>query len=355
MPSPPAHTPTSVLIVDDLAENITAMAGMLRHDYRVLFATSGADALQLLQDQAVDLILLDVLMPDMDGYEVCRRLKHNLLWRDIPVIFVSALGEAGNEARGLSVGAADYLHKPCHPDIIRLRVQMHLERRQQERTLQRLVQQRTAELDDTRTEIVRRLGRAAEYRDNETGLHVIRVGNVASLLARAVGAQEPVVDILRQAAPLHDVGKIGIPDHILLKPGPLTASEWETMKTHTFIGAEIIGQHESALMQMARTICLSHHEKWNGQGYPGGLRGDAIPLEGRITAIADVFDALVSERSYKKAWPCAQAIAYIRQQSGIAFDPVLVEHFMRLVPEIETANRAYADTLKACDPGADSV
>lgn len=332
-------TQPSILIVDDVPENITAMAGALRQHYRVLGATNGADALRVVHEQVVDLILLDVMMPEMDGFAVCAKLKEHWVWREIPVIFVSALGEPRDEARSLAAGAADFLHKPCHPDIIRLRVQIHLERRHQERLLQRLVRERTAELDETRAEIAKRLARAAEYRDNETGLHVARVSNTACLLARAAAVPPDLVDLLGQAAPLHDIGKIAIPDHILLKPGPLTHEEFEVMKSHSLVGAEIIGQHASALMQMARTVCLTHHERWNGQGYPFGLCGEGIPLEGRITAIADVFDALTSPRPYKKAWSQSDALQHIQDQSGIAFDPDLVREFLRIYPQIEEVNR----------------
>ena len=257
-----------ILIVDDVAENITTMAGALRPHYRVLCATNGADALRLLQEQVVDLVLLDVMMPDMDGYAVCSQLKEHWTWRDIPVIFVSALGEPGDEARGLALGAADFLHKPCHPEIIRLRVQMHLERRHQERQLQRLVRERTVELDETRAEITKRLARAAEYRDNETGLHVTRVANSVCLLARAIGVPQDLVELLALAAPLHDIGKIAIPDNILLKPGRLSPEEFEVIKTHTLVGAEIVGHHASALIQLARTVCLTHHERWDRSGLP---------------------------------------------------------------------------------------
>jgi len=338
------NTPKTILVVDDIPSNISTLAGILRDHYRVLFATNGANALQITQKEVIDLILLDIMMPDMDGYEVCRHLKANLATRDIPVIFVTAMSETSDEMRGLELGAVDYLHKPCAASIVRLRVELHLEHRQRHLTLEHLVHERTAELEETRIEIVRRLGRAAEYRDNETGMHVIRMSHTARLLALAAGASEVQADLLLSAAPMHDVGKIGIPDRVLTKPGPLTADEWLLMKTHPRIGAEIIGHHPSSLMQMARTVALTHHEKWDGSGYPHGLAGTEIPIEGRIVAIADVFDALTSERPYKHAWSTADALDHMRAQAGHAFDPGLMTHFLPLIPAIELIRQEYNDT-----------
>ncbi len=298
----------TVLVVDDVPENITVLAGILRGQYRVVFATRGADALAIVREQRVDLILLDVMMPEMDGYEVCRLLKADPSTRGIPVIFVTALTEAGDEARGLRVGAVDYLHKSSHASIVRLRVQMHIERYNQNLALERRVKERTQELEDSRREILRRLGMAAEYRDNETGLHVIRMAKSAHLLALAAGLSASHADLVLNAAQLHDVGKIAVPDHILLKPGPLDEKEWEVMKTHASIGALIIGDHNSELLRMAKVIALTHHEKWDGSGYPRGLTGETIPIEGRIVAIADVFDALTNERPYKHAWTQDEAV-----------------------------------------------
>lgn len=336
-------TPT-VLIVDDIKDNITVLSGMLRDKYRVLFATSGQDALRIVAEQPVDLILLDVMMPGMDGFEVCRRLKSNLTTQEIPVIFVTSLGDAGDETRGLELGAADYLQKPCKPQIVRMRVQLHLERHNTKAALERLVQERTFELNESRVEIVRRLGRAAEYRDNETGMHIIRMSKVSHLIARAVGLSESAADLILNAAPMHDIGKIGIPDIVLLKPGRLDGAEWELMKTHTLIGAEIIGDHNSDLLRLARTVALTHHEKWDGSGYPQGLVGEAIPIEGRIVAIADVFDALTSERPYKAAWTTVDAMNYMEQQSGISFDPHLLELFLTNIALVGNIREEYSDT-----------
>ncbi len=344
--------PSTILVVDDMPGNISTLAGMLRGQHRVIFATSGADALEQVRRQTVDLILLDVMMPEMDGYEVCRRLKADIATREIPVIFVTALNEASDEARGLQLGAADFLHKPCHAAIVRLRVQLHLERYNQNLALERRVRERTRELAETRIEIVRRLGRAAEYRDNETGMHVIRMSKTSRLLALAAGVSAKQAELLLNAAPMHDIGKIGIPDRILLKPGPLDPEEWAVMKCHPRIGAEIIGEHPSELLQMARTVALAHHEKWDGSGYPQGLAGEAIPLEARIVAIADVFDALTSERPYKRAWDTIAAVDYMQAQCGKSFDPALLPLFLGLIPEVKDIRRKYADTP---EPGLDGA
>ena len=335
--------PQTVLIVDDVAENITVLSAILRGQYRVVFATRGVDALEIVRKQPVDIILLDVMMPEMDGYEVCRLLKGDIATRDIPVVFVTALSEAGDEAIGLKVGAVDYLPKSAHASIVRLRVQMHLERRNSTLLLERLVQERTHELQESRHEVVRTLGLAAEFRDNETGLHVVRMAKSAHLLAAAAGLASAHADLILDAAPLHDVGKIGIPDSILLKQGPLETFEMNKMKTHASIGAQIIGNHQSKQMKLAKVIALTHHEKWDGTGYPRGLAGEDIPLEGRIVAVADVYDALTSKRPYKEAWTADKAMEYVQSQSGKSFQPALVEHFVGLAPQIEAISRNFAD------------
>lgn len=340
MSAPPQGT---ILVVDDVPENITVLSGILRDHYRVIFATSGAGALEVVRKQPVDLILLDVMMPEMDGYEVCRRLKDNIATRAIPVVFVTALTDSSDQMRGLELGAVDYLHKPCHAAIVRLRVRLHIEQYNQNLALERRVCERTRELEETRIEIVRRLGRAAEYRDNETGMHVIRMSKTSHLLALAAGVPEAEAGVLLNAAPMHDIGKIGIPDVVLLKPGKLVGEEWEVMKTHARIGAEIIGEHDSELLRMARVVALTHHEKWDGTGYPQALAGEDIPLEGRIVSIADVYDALTSQRPYKRAWSSEEALTYMRSQTGLSFDPHLLNLFFGLVPQVEAIRAQYAD------------
>lgn len=312
----------TVLLVDDEPANLHVLRHVLEADYRLLFARDGARALELARLQQPALILLDVMMPGLTGYEVCRHLQAAPETRHIPVIFVTALADPADEAEGFAAGGVDYIIKPISAPTVRARVRTHLS----------LV--RTEELYQTRLQIVQCLGLAAEYKDNETGLHVVRMSHYSRILALAVGYSEAAADELLNAAPMHDVGKIGIPDYILRKPGPLEPDEWAVMRQHPEIGARIIGQHPSGLLRKASEIALAHHEKWDGSGYPNGLRDEAIPLSARIVAIADVFDALTSERPYKKAWPVDQAVAHIVEQSGRHFDPDLVRRFQAELPAL---------------------
>jgi len=334
----------TTLIVDDVPENIDVLNSILKDDYQVKVALNGERTLKIANsDSPPDLILLDIMMPGMDGYEVCRQLKSNLSTRKIPVVFVTAKGEVEDETKGFGLGAIDYITKPVSPPIVKARVETHLALFDQNRELERKVQDRTAELNETRLQIIQRLGRAAEFKDNETGLHIIRMSYYTHLIAQSAGLSEDHVDILFNAAPMHDVGKIGIPDKILLKPGKLDADEWEIMKQHTTIGAEIIGNHGSELLQLARLIALTHHEKWNGQGYPEGISGEDIPIEGRIVAIADVFDALTNERPYKSAWSIEDACDLIDNEARKHFDPKLTKAFCGVLPEIVEVKEKYAE------------
>ncbi len=327
---PNAHQPL-ILIVDDEANNLQVLRHILQDDYRLVFAKSGAKALELVAKEKPGLILLDVMMPEMSGHEVYRILKSQPQTRGIPVIFVTALADINDEKLGFELGAVDYITKPVSPPIVRARVKNHLS----------LV--RVEELLETRLQIVQTLGLAAEYKDNETGLHVIRMSRYTQLLARAAGFSDADAERILHAAPMHDVGKIGIPDAILRKPGKLDADEWEVMQTHAAIGGRIIGQHSSGLLKMAHDIAVSHHEKWDGSGYPAGLAGTDIPLEGRIVAIADVFDALTSERPYKKAWPVEQAVQLLRDEAGKHFDPELVPLFIELLPQVLQIKEQWAE------------
>jgi putative two-component system response regulator len=332
----------TLLIVDDVAENIHSLAEVLKDDYRIQVATSGMQALDTAGGaQRPDLILLDIVMPEMDGYTACKLLKANPATRGIPVIFVTALNEAADETQGLQLGAVDYLTKPINPAIVRARIQTHLALRNQTRELERLVDLRTAELEMTRRQIIYRLGRAAEFKDYETGNHVLRVSHYARLIGAAAGMDAAAVSILFNVVPLHDVGKMGIPDYILRKPGPFDADERSVIKRHPIIGAEIIGQHEDELLKTAYLVSLTHHERWDGSGYPNRLRGEEIPLVGRIVAIADVFDALISRRPYKEAWPVEQAVEYITDNAGKYFDPKLVDAFRSVLPEILAVKDKY--------------
>ncbi len=334
-----------VLVVDDIPENIDVLSGVLRPNYRVKAALSGPRALAIaLSDPQPDIILLDIMMPGMDGYDICRRLKEDLRTRAIPVIFVTAKSEADDEALGLELGAVDYIVKPVTPAIVIARVQTHLALYAQNRELDRKVRERTEELASTRLQIIRRLGRAAEFKDNETGLHVIRMSHYSRLIAEAMGAGDAWLDLLFNAAPMHDIGKIGIPDHILLKPDKLNRDEWEIMRRHPLYGAEIIGEHRSELMVLSREIALSHHEKWDGTGYPHGHSGESINIAARIVALADVFDALTTARPYKTAWSVKDAVDYIDGQKGKHFDPELVLMFHRVLPSIIRIREEYAES-----------
>jgi len=274
----------SLLLVDDEPTNLRVLRTVLQEQYRLLFAKSGEEALQLLEKEQADLILLDVMMPGLTGFDVCARLKVNPLTCAIPVIFVTALKDEMDETKGFEVGAVDYITKPISPAVVRARVKTHLS----------LVQ--AQELKQTRLQVIQRLGRAAEYKDNETGLHVMRMSHYAQVIALAYGFSEQKAEDLLHAAPMHDIGKIGIADSILLKPGKLTTEEYQEMQKHPLIGAEIIGDCESDLLKMAKAVALYHHEKWDGTGYPFGLSGEQIPVEARIVALSDVFDALTSAR-----------------------------------------------------------
>ncbi len=334
----------TILIVDDTAENIDLLAGILKAEYQIKVASNGKRALAIAQSaRPPDLILLDIMMPDIDGYEVCRQLKEDPGTQNIPVIFVTAKIQIADELRGFELGAADYITKPISPPIVLARVATHLALYDQNRALEARVRERTDQLWEAQKLIIHRLGRAAEFKDNETGLHVIRMSLYTRLLAVAAGMDDAEADLLMDAAPMHDIGKIGIPDRILQKPGKLDPQEWEVMQSHAELGAEIIGQPDCALLALARTVALTHHEKWDGSGYPRGLAGSDIPRVGRIVAIADVFDALTSERPYKRAWSVEHALIYLQEHSGSQFDPELVALFVELGDQIKAIKEAYAD------------
>ncbi|MFT3721288.1 response regulator [Pseudorhodoferax sp.] len=322
---------STLLLVDDEPANLQVLRYTLQDEHRLLFARDGQTALALVRAERPDLVLLDVMMPGLTGYEVCKALKADPAVAAIPVIFVTAMSESTDEQYGLELGAVDYIAKPFNPHIVRARVRNHLS----------LVQAR--ELRETRLQLVQSLGTAAEFKDQETGRHVIRMSHFSRTLALAVGYGEAAAEDVLHAAPMHDVGKIGIPDAILQKPGPLTPEEMATMRTHTVIGARIIGKHPSSMLDMAATIALRHHEKWDGSGYPDGLAGEAIPHVARVVALADTFDALTSARCYKPAWPVDQALDYIRRESGRHFDPELVPVFMDCLPEILRVRTQWAD------------
>lgn len=313
---------SNILVVDDEPTNLRVLNQLLNDTYKLTFAKSGQEALRLVEKEQPDLILLDVMMPEMTGYEVCEKLKSNSQFKSIPVIFVTALNDATDEARGFSVGAVDFISKPISPAVVKARVKTHLS----------LVD--ADELRRTRLQIIQRLGRAAEYKDNETGMHVMRMSHYSRVIALAMGFSQDSAEALFNAAPMHDIGKIGIPDNIMLKPGKLTDEEFAEMKKHPEIGAEILGESDSDLISLAKTVSLTHHEKWDGTGYPNQLKAEQIPIEGRIVALADVFDALTSVRPYKEAWPVEKAVDFIKSQKEKHFDPEIVDCFVTQLDNI---------------------
>ncbi|QIZ75686.1 HD domain-containing phosphohydrolase [Ferrimonas lipolytica] len=333
----------TILLVDDAPANIDILVAALRNQYQLRVALNGETALKIVTNTPPDLILLDVMMPGMSGFDVCKQLKSNPLTSRIPVIFVTALGDSNNETEGLMIGAADYITKPINVDIVRARVACHLELYNQTQLLNSLVKQRTLELEQTREHIIQCLGRAAEYKDNETGLHVIRMSKYCELLARTAGLNDHFCSQLLAAAPMHDIGKIGIPDQILKKPSDLNNSEWKIMREHPELGANILGNLDTELMHMASRIALTHHERWNGGGYPYGIKKESIPLEGRIVAIGDVFDALTSDRPYKSAWSIDQTMSHLIDCRGDHFDPELLDIFIALEPELIKIREQHMD------------
>jgi putative two-component system response regulator len=340
-----ASTTANVLIVDDTPANISLLSEALIDEYNVKAATSGMKAIDICLSMPIDIILLDVMMPDMDGFETCRRLKENPLTRNIPVIFVTASGEIKDESMGFACGAVDYITKPIQAPIVRARVRTHLALYDQNRVLERLVKERTAELSKTRLEILYRLGSAGEYRDNETGLHVARVCHYSRIIGMASGLSESEAELIYYASALHDTGKIGIPDSILFKPGKLDDEEWKIMRMHCEIGHKIIGAELNSLLNASATVALTHHERWDGAGYPRGLKGSDIPVFGRIVAVVDVFDALTSERPYKKAWSVCEAVEEIKRCRGEHFDPQIVDSLLTVIPQFEAVRRQLTDTV----------
>ncbi len=331
-----------ILVVDDEPANLMLLREILQNDYHLIFAKNGKDAIKRVE-QKPDLVLLDIMMPEMDGYEVCQRLKSNISTKKVPIIFLTAKISVQDEINGFEQGAVDYITKPISPPLLLKRVQTQLALYDQNLYLESKVKVRTAELNKTRLQVIQRLGRAAEFKDNETGLHVIRMSKYSQILGLALGLGEDEAELILNAAPMHDVGKIGIPDQILLKPGKLTATEWIIMREHPKMGADIIGVEDSDLLSSAKVIALNHHEKWNGKGYPAGLKGEEIPFYARIIAIADVFDALTSERPYKQKWSVESAVNFLKSESGSHFEAKLVSEFIRVMPDILEVKNKYQE------------
>jgi putative two-component system response regulator len=338
-----AESPARILVIDDEPANLEFLRHVLEgQGYGELFDTTDAsDAADRLDELAPDVIILDLMMPEFDGFQFMERVKE---WLPddvyVPLLVVTADTTADTRRRALAAGASDFLTKPLSPAEVRLRVRnlvrtrfLHAQLRDQNASLERRVVERTTELEEARQEILDRLARAAEFRDDDTGQHTHRVGWLSARLSQILGLSDDRVDLMRKAAPLHDIGKIGIPDSILLKEGRLTAEERSLMETHTGIGARILSGSRYPLLQFAEEIAMAHHERWDGGGYPNGLCGEEIPLSGRIVAVADVFDSLTHVRPYKAAWTTQEAVTEITAEAGGHFDPQVVEALLRIVPE----------------------
>lgn len=330
-----ARKPTILVVAENSAhtEVLRSVVGRLQSNALVIGSIELGPVLEFL-DPPPELILYDAGEPDFNALNVCRRLQSNMRTRFVPVLFFNAAADSTLELAAFDAGAQDYLRAPFDEAVIFARLRLHQQLHVQKRQLAAQIQIRTKEVSAANIELVKRLRAAAEFKDDETGSHIERMSLYAQLLSRAAGLSEAEATLVQQAAPMHDVGKIGIPDRILLKPTPLTPDEWRVMRMHPGIGAGIIGKHDAPILKIARRIALTHHEKWDGTGYPRGLKGEEIPMVGRIVALADVFDALTSERPFKPAWPVENAIAYIREQTGRHFDPRLAGLFLELMPEI---------------------
>ena len=329
----------SIMVVDDQPANLKLLQAMLgQQGYEVRLFLGGRLALAGAVQQPPDLVLLDVIMPEMNGFEVCARLRSYPNMAQIPVIFLSASDGIEDKVRAFRSGAADYITKPFQVDEIQSRVETHLQvyrlqvaQQRHADQLEELIRSRTRDVEESRLDVLHRLAIAAEYRDSTTGRHTQRVGHISALLAQELNVPDLEMELIRLAAPLHDVGKIGIPDHILLSNRKLTREEFKTMKSHVLIGSTILSGSKSALLQMAECIARYHHERWDGTGYCAGLKEDEIPLPARIVSVADSFDALTHERPYKRAWSRDEAMREIESQVGRQFDPRVVRTLRTLV------------------------
>jgi len=371
MPDPALDFPEkqTVLVVDDTPDNLALMSGLLKDLYRVKVASSGEKALEIARgDGPPDLILLDVMMPGLSGYDVCGELKADPVTRDIPVIFLTAMAATEDEKRGLDLGAVDYITKPISPPIVLARVATHLQikaaadfLKDKNQYLESEVARRTRELSAIQDVTILAMASLAETRDSDTGNHIRRTQFYLKALAERLQEHPrfrhfldpPTIDLLFKSAPLHDIGKVGIPDHILLKPGGLEPAEYEIMKTHTTLGRDAIQQAEDRLgmevdfLRFAKEIAYCHQERWDGSGYPDGLGGDNIPIPARLMAVADVYDALVSRRVYKAAMPHERAMEILLAGRGTHFDPDVIDAFVAMGDEIRAIAARFLDSEEA--------
>ena len=337
-----------ILVVDDTPTNIKIINELLKDEYHVSVATNGPDALALLASKnRPDLVLLDIMMPGMDGYEVCKQIKNDQLTSNIPVLFLTAMSQAEDETMGLEIGAVDYITKPINPPILLQRVRNHLALHLHHERLEELILERTEQLREGYIDTIHRLTLASEYKDEETGAHIKRISHYSKELARSMGMPEKFCDEIFYASPMHDIGKVAIPDAILLKQGPLDEAEWEVMKTHTEIGAKILSGSHSPFLEMAADIALCHHERWDGSGYPNNLSGQDIPLTARIMNIVDQYDALRSVRPYKPAFDHQKTLSIILNGDGRTlpehFDPDLLQAFEKIADRFAEIFKSHLD------------
>jgi len=311
-----------ILIVDDEPSNLAILGAILGELYRLAFARTGAEALAAVLKHSPAMVLLDIGLPDTDGFLLCQQIKLLAPGSAIPIIFITGYRDLEHEAQGFDAGCVDYIVKPVSPPIVRARVAAHLS------------MVHASALAESYRDAILMLGHAGHYNDSDTGAHIWRMAAYARALAAAHGWNADRCNQLELAAPMHDTGKLGIPHRILLKPGPLNSAEWGVMRTHPAIGHAILSKSEAPVFKLAAEISLRHHEKWDGSGYPDGLSGEAIPQSARIVAVADVFDALSMTRPYKRPWPIEQISAHIRENAGRHFDPALVDVFFRILPEL---------------------
>ena len=337
------------------------IAKALGSEYQVLTADNAGDAISMaFGEPTPDLILLDVDMPDVSGFEVCQALKGEAQTAEIPVIFLTSRIEAQDQVEGLQLGAVDYIGKPINAAVLKVRVRLHLSIEAQKRELaeqrnvlatrgeelERIVQERTEQLDKTRAELIKRLARAMELHESAAvGNRVMRLGQYAKLISLASGAKPEIADMMMKAAPLHDIGKLGVPAEILQKKEKLSVPDWERVKRHPALGAEIIGEHDDPLLKLARQLALTHHEHWDGSGYPQGLKGEAIPWAGRVMAIVDAFEAMTSTQFFREPLPIERAIGEIERGAGTKYDPKVVEAFKKALPVMKKVRDTYADQL----------
>ncbi|BDT69558.1 putative cyclic di-GMP phosphodiesterase [Comamonadaceae bacterium OS-1] len=334
------YVPT-ILVVDDEPANLAIMREILQKTYVLAFARNGAEALAAVVKHRPALVLLDIGLPDTNGYDLCRQIKQRDTTQNVQVIFVTGYADTAHEAAGFAAGAVDYITKPVSPPIVLARVSAHLS----------LV--RAAALEQSYRDAILMLGHAGHYNDTDTGAHIWRMGAYARVLAQACGWDAASSTRLELAAPMHDTGKLGVPQAILRKPGPLDAAEWAIMRTHSQIGHDILSKSEAPVFQLAAEIALWHHEKWDGSGYPQGLRGQEIPKSARIVALADVFDALSMRRPYKEPWPLDKILACIHAGVEVHFDPMVVHAFQSVLPELLDIRKQWAEVEPAQAPDPD--